>query len=134
MSQDNKTKYFDLHLNGLGYVNSVRQITPEQGSPFWSVELTALHGPADNVRHTYFDCIVAGEEAKDLAPQLQFLVEAGSRVLAGFLLSDLKPAPFIYTQGQHTGEPGVRLKTRLLRFDWIKVDGQPFLKRHSTAS
>ena len=134
MSQDSKTKYFDLHLNGIGYVNKVREVTPEQGSPFWSIELTALHGPADKVRHTYFDCIVAGEEAKDLVPQLQFLVEDGSRVLAGFLLSDLKPAPFIFKQGEHTGEPGVRLKTRLLRFDWIKVDGQPFLKPQKAAS
>ena len=127
MSQDNQTKYFDLHITGIGYVNKVRHITPEQGNPFWSVELTALHGAADNVQHTYFDCIVSGEEAKDLVGQLQFVVEAGSKVLAGFKLSDLSTAPFLYKQGPRTGEPGVRLRSRILRFDWIKVDGQPFL-------
>ncbi len=134
MFQDNKTKYFDLHLHGIGYVNKVREVIPEEGSTFWSVELTALHGPADKVRHIYFDCVVAGEEAKDLVPQLRFMLEAGSRVLAGFLLSDLKPAPFIYQKGQHAGEPGVRLKTRLLRFDWIKVDKEPFLSPKKAAS
>ena len=123
MSQDNKTKYFDLYLTGIGYVNKVREVTPEQGNPFWSVELTA-----------YFDCIVAGEEAKDLARQLQCLVETGSKVLAGFKLSDLSATPFIYKQGTRTGEPGVRLRSRLLRFDWIKVDGQPFLAPQKVAS
>jgi len=134
MSQDNKPKYFDLHLTGIGYVNKVREVTPEQGNPFWSVELTALHGAADNVQHTYFDCIVSGEEAKDVVRQLQSLVETGSKVLAGFKLSDLSTAPFIYTQGPRAGEPGVRLKSRLLRFDWIKVDGQPFLVPKKAAS
>ena len=134
MSQDNKPKYFDLHLTGIGYVNKVREVTPEQGNPFWSVELTALHGAADNVQHTYFDCIVSGEEAKDVVRQLQSLVETGSKVLAGFKLSDLSTAPFIYTQGPRTGEPGARLKSRLLRFDWIKVDGQPFLVPKKAAS
>ena len=134
MSQDNKPKYFDLHLTGIGYINKVREVTPEQGNPFWSVELAALHGAADNVQHTYFDCIVSGVEAKDLVRQLQPLVETESKVLAGFKLSDLSAAPFIYTQGTRVGEPGVRLKSRLLRFDWIKVDGQPFLVPKKAAS
>ena len=127
MSNNEKPKYFDLHLNGIGYLNKVREIFPEEGTPFLSVDITALHGHVDNVRHTYFDCIVAGEEAKDLVRQLQPAVDQSAKVLVGFQLSDLTAAPFVYQQGPRIGETGVNLKSRLLRFQWIKINGQPFL-------
>jgi len=61
-----KPKYFDLDIHGIGYLNRVREVTPENGSTFLSVTIAALRGPADNVQHTHFDCVVSGEEAKDL--------------------------------------------------------------------
>ncbi len=65
-----KPKYFDLDINGIGYLNRAREVTPENGIPFLSVTIAALRGPADNVQHTHFDCVVSGEEAKDLVRQL----------------------------------------------------------------
>ena len=58
-----KPKYFDLDINGIGYLNRAREVTPENGIPFLSVTIAALRGPADNVQHTHFDCVVSGEEA-----------------------------------------------------------------------
>ena len=55
MTSNEKPKYFDLHLTGIGYWNRVRDVFPEEGSPFWDVYNTALHGHVDNVRHSYFD-------------------------------------------------------------------------------
>ena len=127
MTSNEKPKYFDLHLTGIGYLNRVREVFPEEGSPFWSVYITALHGHVDHVRHSYFDCVVVGEEAKDLVRQLQPAVSEEATVLVGFQLSDLNAVPFTFRQGKRAGETGVHLKSRLLRFQWIKVDGQPFL-------
>jgi hypothetical protein len=45
---DQEAKYFDLLTTGLGYINRVREVTPEEGSPFLSVTLAALRGSADN--------------------------------------------------------------------------------------
>lgn len=121
-----KTKYFDLDIHGIGYLNRVREVTPEGGTPFLGVTIAALRGPADNVQHTHFDCVVSGEEAKDLVRQLQPAVAADSKVLVGFHLSDLQADTFVFRQGERAGTTGIRLKSRLLRFQWIKVDGQPF--------
>ena len=121
-----KSKYFDLHINGIGYLNRVREVKPEQGSPFLSVTIAALRGHVDNVQHSYFECVVVGEEAKDLVRQLQPAIDAEQKVLVGFQLSDLTAETFTFNQGERSGETGVSLKSRLLRFQWIKVAGKPF--------
>ena len=56
-----EAKYFDLLTTGLGYINRVRAVTPEEGNPFLSVTLAALRGSADNARYTHFECRVAGK-------------------------------------------------------------------------
>ena len=121
-----KPKYFDLDIHGIGYLNRVREVTPENGFPFLSVTISALRGPAENVQHTHFECVVVGEEAKDLVRQLTQAVEADLKVLVGFHLSDLQAETFIFKNGNRAGTTGISLKSRLLRFQWIKVDGQPF--------
>ena len=121
-----KPKYFDLDIHGIGYLNRVRDVTPENGIPFLSVTIAALRGPADNVQHTHFECVVVGEEAKDLVRQLMPAVEADLKVLVGFHLSDLQAESFTFKNGDRTGTTGISLKSRLLRFHWIKVEGQPF--------
>ena len=120
------SKYFDLHIHGIGYLNRVREVTPEGGTPFLSVNIAALRGHVDNVQHTYFDCVVSGEEAKDLVRQLQPMVEAKQKVLVGVQLSDLQAETFTFKQGDQSGGTGISLKSRLLRFKWIKVNGTPF--------
>ena len=126
MNSNEQSKYFDLHTHGIGYLNEVRDVRPEGGNPFWSIKLAALRGHVDKVEHTYFECVVVGEEAKDLVRQLKPAVEAGFKVLVGFHLSDLVGETFIFKSGEHTGQPGVSLKARLLRLQWVKVNGQPF--------
>ncbi len=126
MNRNNSSEYFDLHTQGIGYLNEVREVHPEGGTPFWSIKLAALRGHVDNVQHTYFECVVVGEEAKDLARQLQPVVAAKCKVLVGFQLSDLQTEVFTFKQGDRAGTTGASLKSRLLRFPWVKVEGQPF--------
>lgn len=121
-----KSKYFDLDINGIGYLNRIREVRPENGTPFLSVTIAALRGSADNVQHTHFDCVVAGEEAKGLVRKLIPAVEADLKVLVGFKLSDLQADVFTFKQGDRAGTTGISLKSRLLKFQWIKVEGKPF--------
>ena len=122
---DQHTKYFDLITTGLGYLNRVREVTPEEGNPFLSVTLAALRGSADKAQYTHFECRVAGKQAKAAVRALQAAVEDDHKVLVSFILSDLYPESFTYKKGEKAGETGISLKARLLRIGWAKVDGEP---------
>ena len=130
MSNDD-TKYFDLYTTGIGYLNRIREVTPKEGSPFWSVTIAALRGSVDDVQYTYFECRVSGQQAQKLVQQLKEPVEGELKVLIGFTLSDLFAEAFTYKNGDKAGETGVSLKARLLRVGWAKVDGQPFYKEQA---
>ncbi|MEA3275559.1 MAG: DUF3577 domain-containing protein [Pseudomonadota bacterium] len=119
-----EAKYFDLLTTGLGYINRIREVTPEEGNPFLSVTLAALRGSADNAQYTHFECRVAGKQAKAAMLELQAAVEGDHKVLVGFTLSDLYAEAFTYKKGEKAGQTGISLKARLLRIGWAKVDGE----------
>ncbi|MEM1402979.1 MAG: DUF3577 domain-containing protein [Pseudomonadota bacterium] len=126
-----ETKYFDLYTTGIGYLSRVREITNTKGNPFLSITLAALRGNADDAQYTHFDCVVSGQQAKDLVRQLQPAVDGDCKVLVGFLLNDLYGQPFVFQNGDKAGEAGVNLKARLLRIEWAKVDGKPVYTRRA---
>jgi len=124
MNTNENVKYFDLHTTGIGYLNRVRKVTPEEGTPFLAVTIAAIHGSASNVQHTYFECGVYGEQAQNTVRELQSAVEDESKVLIGFTLSDLRADAFTFKQGDKAGETGVNLKARLIKIAWAKINGQ----------
>ena len=134
MSNHEGSKYFDLHTTGIGYLNRVREVTPKEGHPFLSVTIAALRGSVDNVLYTHFECRVSGRQAREVVGQLQPAVEAKSKVLIGFTLSDLHPELFTFKKGDKAGETGFSLKARLLRVSWAKVDGEPFYHQEEHAA
>ena len=134
MSTNENTKYFDLHTQGLGYLNRIRDVTPKEGAPFLSVTIAALRGSVDNVQYTHFECRVSGKQAQELVRKLKPAVEGSSKVLVGFTLSDLHAETFTFKNGDKAGETGISLKTRLLRIAWAKVDGQPFYTAQEDAA
>ena len=124
MQDSDNVQYFDLHTTGVGYLNRVREVRPENGSPFLAVLLAAIHGKSTEVRRTYFDCAVYGPQAQTSVRELKAAVEEGRKVLVGFTLSNLKGEAFTFKQGDKAGQPGVNLKARLIRVAWAKVDGE----------
>ena len=127
-------KYFDLHTQGIGYLNRIREVTPKEGTPFLSVTIAALRGSVDNVQYTHFECTVSGKKAQEIVRQLTSAVEGNSKVLIGFTLSDLNAESFTFKNGDKAGETGISLKSRLLRIAWAKVDGQPFYTAQENAA
>ena len=125
MQNSSQPKYFDLHTTGIGYLNRVREVKPERGQPFLAVDISALHGSADNVEYTRFDCRVSGQTAQEIVRQLKPAIEDGRTVLVGFKIGDLYAETFTYERGERDGQTGISLKARLLRIGWAKVDGEP---------
>ena len=126
MSTNETKQYFDLHTNGFGYLNRIREVTLKEGASFLSVTVAALRGSVDNAQYTHFECRVSGKQAQETVRQLMPAVEGKSKVLIGFTLSDLYAEAFTFKNGDKAGETGISLKARLLRIAWAKVDGQPF--------
>jgi hypothetical protein len=120
--------HFDLHINGIGYLNRAREVEVKSGGrraqPFLAVDITALRGDANDVQYTRFDCRVSGREAQEVIRDLMSAIRADQKVLVGFRLGDLYPETFTYQQGPKAGQTGVSLKARLLFIAWAKVDGQ----------
>lgn len=122
-----ETKYFDLHATGIGYLNRVREVPVKRSLPFLAVDISALHGDSEDIQHTRFDCRVSGSDAKTIIEQLMPVInDDENKVLVGFKLGDLYADTFTYKSGDKAGQTGVSLKARLLRIDWVKVNGKPF--------
>jgi hypothetical protein len=119
-TSNTSSKYFNLHTSGIGYVSRIREVAVKRGTPFLACNISALHGAADTVEYTKFDCKVAGGEAEKLIRRCMDAVAEDKKVLVGFNLGDLYPD--LYNKAD--GTPAVSLKARLLRIDFIKVDGQ----------
>ena len=126
MSNNEVSKYFDLHTSGIGYISRIREVSPKEGTPFLSVTIAALRGSVENVQYTHFECHVSGKQAQTIVRELKTAVEGKLKVLIGFILSDLYGESFIFKNGDKAGETGISLKARLLRVQWAKVDGQPY--------
>ena len=134
MSTNETKQYFDLHTQGIGYLNRVREVTPKEGTPFLSVTIAALRGSVDNAQYTHFECHVSGKQAQQIVRQLKPAVEGSLKVLIGFTLSDLFAESFTFKNGDKAGQIGISLKARLLRITWAKVDGQPFYTAQDNAA
>ena len=119
-----ETKYFDLYTTGIGYLSRVREVTNTEGNAFLGITIAALRGTTDDAQYTHFDCVVSGQQAKDLVRQLQPAVTEDRKVLVGFVLNDLIGQPFIFNRGDKAGQAGVNLKARLLRINWARIDGE----------
>ena len=125
-------KYYDLILMGLGYLNRARYVPVRKGKPYLAVEVVALHGSESDLRDPEhrkllprIDCRVVGAEAQLIVDALLPDIEARKTVLVGFKIGDLTaPQAFTYAKGAKAGESGLCQKARLLKIDWVKVDGQ----------
>lgn len=115
--------YFNLHTQGIGYLNRIREVPIRRGQPFLACNIAALHGAANAVEYTRFDCKVSGAEAERLIRRCMDAVQAEKKVLLAFRIGDLWIDPFLYEKGERQGQPGASLKGRLLFIEWIKVDG-----------
>ncbi len=116
--------YFDLHVEGIGYLNRIREVKVKKGQ-FLACSISAIRGDASDVDYTKFDVRVTGAEARDIVRRLKGDVDARKAVIVGFKLGDIYPEKFVYEQGDRKGGTGVVIKGRLLKLRFAKVDGQP---------
>ena len=115
-----QSSYFNLHIDGLGYLSNIREIKTATGS-FLSCTINALHGSTDKPEYTRFDVTVSGQQASSLIRRCQNAVNEEKKVLIGFKLSNLTADVFTLTKGDHAGESRASLRARLIKISFIKV-------------
>lgn len=124
-NQSQEVKYFDLHTNGIGYLNRVRLVTPEKGPKYLACSISALRGSADDVQYSWFDVIVTGNAAKDVVTELENEAnDANTKVLVSFRIGDVTPQAFTYAKGERKGQTGASLRGRLIKVMWARVNGE----------
>lgn len=116
--------YFNLHVEGVGYLNRVRVVKPRKGQEFLACTVAAMRGSTDDVGYTKFDCRVSGSDAQEVVRRLQADVEAERAVIIGFRIADIYPELFTFEKGEKKGQSGVSIKGRLLRIRFAKVNGE----------
>jgi hypothetical protein len=79
----NQASYFNLHVDGLGYLSNIREITTANGS-FLTGVINALHGSTEKPDYTRFDVTISGKEASSLIRRCQKSVDEEEKVLLGF--------------------------------------------------
>jgi hypothetical protein len=119
------SSFFNLHVDGIGYLNRVRTVKPKNGQEFLACTVAALRGSDRDVSYTKFDCRVSGADAQAIVRRLESDVAAERTVIIGFRIADIYPELFTFEKGDRKGQPGVSIKGRLLRIKFAKVNGQP---------
>ncbi len=124
--QDNQQpSFFNLQVDGIGYLNRVRTIHAQKGQAFMACTVSALRGMGSEVGYTKFDCRVSGEDAQLIISRLEGDIAADKAVLIGFRIVDIYPELFTFEKGDKKGQPGISIKGRLLRIKFAKVNGEP---------
>jgi len=124
MSDQANSSFFNLHVEGVGYLNRVRTVKPKKGQEFLACTVSAMRGSTADLGYTKFDCRVSGAEARKIVKLLEPDVAAEKTVIIGFRIADIYPELFTFEKGDKKGQPGVTIKGRLLRVKFAKVNGE----------
>ena len=116
--------FFNLHVEGVGYLNRVRTVKPKKGQEFLACTVSAMRGSTADLGYTKFDCKVSGAEAQKIVKLLEPDVADEKPVLIGFRIGDIYPEIFTFEKGDKKGQQGVSIKGRLLRVKFAKVNGE----------
>jgi hypothetical protein len=119
-----QSAYFNLHVEGVGYLNRVRTVKPKKGHEFLACTVSAMRGSTADLGYTKFDCKVSGAEAQKIVKRLELDVADEKPVLIGFRIGDIYPEIFTFAKGDKEGQQGVSIKGRLLRVKFAKVNGE----------
>lgn len=144
MTASAQTNHFNLHVNGVGYVNRVRWVEPRRNAgrraePFLACSVSAIRGNAESPDYTYFDLRVSGSEAVEMVERLKVDVEEKRKVFIAFRIGDIYPHMYERDvrerDGRKTGEKEMAalIKGRLLLINSITIDGENVYRRDPEA-
>ena len=119
-----KKSYFNQTLDGVGYLNRIEWLTPENGDPYLVATINSVVGPESKTWNTRFDCTVASTAREDLEFISANVVEsADPKIFVAFRAGDLRLSTFVHKSGKNAGQTGVAARVRLMSLGYCSVDG-----------
>jgi len=119
-----KVRYFNIHTEATGYINSLKEIPGDRGN-FWVSTFCALEGHPDNPEKLYIDFTVPGQDALSVLTPYQDAIKADTKVFAVVRYANLRAVPFVYPQSSaNAGQLGVSYSAKLIKVLYLKVGDQ----------
>lgn len=130
---DSQSKYFDLHVAGIGYLNRVRMVKPKKGDEFMACSISALRGEYNKdgsikPDSTKFDVRVSGSDAIKIIELLGPFNDKNRKIMIQFKLGDIYGETFVYekdTDYVKKGDVGMMIKGRLLKIYRAWINNEP---------
>lgn len=121
--------FFDLITTGIGYLNRVRDVHPDDGDSYTCCKINALVGPSNKVAYREIDLKVVGSQALDALDVItRATPHKDAKVIVSFRMGDAKPDSYVIQadDGRGNQRPNTRycFKGRLLKITSCKIDGQ----------
>ena len=118
-------RYFNEYANGIGYLNSIRQIGAEGKPKRYAAQVSVIQGPANNVHYEYHELVIASETVLTTVLEYQQAIESeGTKVLIHFNMTNPRAQPFMYKKGDRAGELGSVISGFLSRILSLKINGE----------
>ena len=118
-------RYFNEYVNGIGYLNAIRDISGEGKPPRYVAQVSVIQGPADNVHYEYHDLIVGAETALGVILEHREAIESDdAKVLIRFNMVNPRAKAFIYKHGKRAGELGSAIGGFLTRILTLKINNE----------
>jgi len=125
-AQTQANAYFNLHVEGEGFLSRARHVPVRKGKPFLAVAIGAFHGQAGEYTFVNLDCKVVGSSAVSLIEDklMNAVNDKAKKVKIGFRAADIYLDSYTLDKGERAGQVQTTVKGRLLKILCAEIDGQ----------
>ena len=120
-----KKNYFNQTIDGVGYLNRIEWLTPENGDAYLVATINSVVGPENKTWNTRFDCTVASTAREDLEFIAERMAQTGdANIFVAFRAGDMRLSTFVHKSGNKSGQVGIAARVRLIALGYCAIDGQ----------
>ena len=119
---NNDVRYFNIHTEAMGYLNSLEFIQTEEGG-FNKLLFCMLEGNPSEPEKIFVSVIIKNENALEILQEyMDAINQREVPVFAGLRLAKLRAKPFEYPRGhEQAGQMGINYSARLIKLMYLKV-------------
>lgn len=124
-----KIRYFNAHTEAFGYINGIREVTPQPGQkqfdPFWATTFCMLEGDPQNPVKKYINITIVNPKMVELLLEFEQELNSEVPVFANARLASVNAEPFVYgDNSKSAGQLGINWSGKMISLLYLKVGDQ----------
>lgn len=127
-NNNSKIRYFNAHTEAFGYINGIREVTPQNGQkfePFWVTTFCMLEGDPQNPVKKYINITIVNTKLVDLLLEFEQALNSDVPVFANARLASVNAEPFVYgDNSKNPGQLGINWTGKMISLIYLKVGDQ----------